>query len=80
MASAKIAVSLKKDTVDHLDRLVDEGVYPSRSRAIQDALDERLSKLSRDRLAKECAKLDPAYESALAEEGMGSEVDQWPEY
>ncbi len=80
MASAKIAVSLKRDTVKHLDRLVDEGVYPSRSRAIQDALEERLSRLSRDRLARECAKLDPEYESALAEEGLGSEVEQWPEY
>jgi Arc/MetJ-type ribon-helix-helix transcriptional regulator len=80
MASAKIAVSLKRDTVDRLDRLVDEGVYPSRSRAIQEALEERLSKLSRDRLARECAKLDPEYESSLAEEGMGVEADQWPEY
>lgn len=80
MASSKIAVSLKKDTVDHLDRLVEEGIYPSRSRAIQEALEETLSRLSRDRLARECAKLDPEYESALAEEGMGLEVDQWPEY
>jgi Arc/MetJ-type ribon-helix-helix transcriptional regulator len=80
MASAKIAVSLKRDTVDRLDRLVDEGVYPSRSRAIQEALDERLSKLSRDRLARECAKLDSEHESSLAEEGMGLEADQWPEY
>ncbi|MFV2072652.1 MAG: ribbon-helix-helix domain-containing protein [Thermoanaerobaculales bacterium] len=80
MASSKIAVSLKKDTVERLDRLVVEGVYPSRSRAIQEALEERLSRLSRDRLARECAKLDSAYESALAEEGMVSEIDQWPEY
>ena len=80
MASAKIAVSLKRDTVDLLDQLVEEGVYPSRSRAIQEALEERLSRLSRDRLARECAKLDPKYESALAEEGMGLEADQWPEY
>jgi len=80
MASAKIAISLNKDTVDRLDRLVSEGVYPSRSRAIQEALEERLARLSRDRLARECAKLDPAYESALAEEGMSSEVEQWPEY
>ena len=80
MASAKIAISLKRDTVDRLDQLVDEGVFPSRSRAIQEALEERLSRLSRDRLAKECAKLDPEYESALAEEGMGLEADQWPEY
>ncbi len=80
MASAKIAVSLNKETVDRLDRLVNEGVYPSRSRAVQEALEERLSRLSRDRLARECAKLDPEFESALAEEGMSSEVDQWPEY
>ena len=80
MASAKIAVSLKRDTVDRLDQMVDEGVYPSRSRAIQEALEERLSRLSRDRLARECAKLDPKYESALAEEGMGLEADRWPEY
>ena len=80
MASAKIAISLNKDTVDRLDRLVGEGVYPSRSRAIQEALEERLARISRDRLAKECAKLDPGYESELAEEGMVSEVDQWPEY
>jgi len=80
MASAKIAVSLNKSTVERVDRLVQKGVYPSRSRAIQDALDERLSRLSRDRLARECAKLDPEYEAALAEEGMSSEGEQWPEY
>ena len=80
MASAKIAVSLDKATVERLDRLVVEGVYPSRSRAIQEALEERLSKLSRDRLARECTKLDPEYEVALAEEGLVSEHEQWPEY
>jgi len=80
MAKAKIAVSLHTSTVGHLDRLVEQGVYPSRSRAIQDAVDERLARLTRDRLARECAKLDPEYEAALAEEGMGSEAEQWPEY
>ncbi len=80
MARAKIAVSLNKETVERLDRLVVKGVYPSRSRAIQEALEERLARLSRNRLAKECAKLDPGYEAALAEEGMGAEVEQWPEY
>ena len=80
MARTKIAVSLHKDTVEHLDRLVEQGAYPSRSRAIQDAVDETLARLTRDRLARECAKLDPEYEAALAEEGMGSEAEQWPEY
>jgi Arc/MetJ-type ribon-helix-helix transcriptional regulator len=80
MASAKIAVSLHKDTVELLDRLVEQGAYPSRSRAIQEAVDERLARLTRDRLARECAKLDPDHEAALAEEGMGPEAEQWPEY
>jgi Arc/MetJ-type ribon-helix-helix transcriptional regulator len=80
MASAKIAVSLNKNTVAHLDRLVGEGVYPSRSRAIQEALEERLARLSRDRLARECTKLNPQDETALAEEGMSSEAEQWPAY
>lgn len=80
MASSKIAVSLHKSTVDRLDRLVEQGVYPSRSRAIQEAVDERLSRLTRDRLAHECSKLDPGYEAALAEEGLGSEAEQWPAY
>jgi Arc/MetJ-type ribon-helix-helix transcriptional regulator len=80
MASAKIAVSLHRTTVERLDRLVEQGTYPSRSRAIQEAVDERLARLTRDRLARECAKLDPEYEAALAEEGMGSEAEQWPEY
>lgn len=63
-----------------LDRLVRTGVFPSRSRAIQDAVQERLRRLSRDRLARECAKLDPVAEAHLADEGMALEPEQWPEY
>jgi hypothetical protein len=36
--------------------------------------------MNRQRLARECALLDPAFEQALAEEGMGEELSQWPEY
>jgi len=60
MASAKIAVSLHKDTVEHLDRLVEQGAYPSRSRAIQDAVDERLARLTRDRLAASARSSTPS--------------------
>lgn len=80
MASAKIAISLSKSTVERLDRLVEKGLYPSRSRAIQEAVDERLARLSRDRLARECAKLDPEYEAELAEEGLIAGNEPWPEY
>ena len=80
MATAKIAVSLEKETVEQLDRLVAQGVFPSRSRAIQQAVADRLKRLARDRLARECAKLDPEFETSLAEEGLAAEVEQWPEY
>jgi hypothetical protein len=43
-------------------------------------MEEKLKKPKLNRLAKECAKLDPAFEKAMAEEGMGEEMEQWPEY
>ena len=80
MASAKIAVSLDRGTLERLDRLVAAGLFASRSRAIQEALEDRLARLGRDRLARECARLDPDDEIALAEQGFEAEVEQWPEY
>ncbi len=80
MTTAKIAVSMDQETVKQLDRLVARGVFPSRSRAIQLAVQERLARISRDRLARECAKLDPQFEAQLAEEDLEAEVEQWPEY
>jgi hypothetical protein len=38
---------------------------------------EKLRKPELNRLARECAKLDPALEKAMAEEGLGEELDQW---
>jgi hypothetical protein len=40
------------------------------------------SKSSRKRgsLARECAKLDPKEERALADEGLSADRDSWPEY
>lgn len=67
-------------TLQRLDRLVRDRVFPNRSKAIQDAVEEKLEKLERNRLARECAKLDPGTEKAMAEEGMDGELDQWPEY
>lgn len=45
-----------------------------------DVVHELLDCLSRDRLAHECAKLDPVAEASLAEEGIAAEREQWPEY
>lgn len=80
MASAKIAITIDENTLHRLDRLVKERVFLNRSKAIQDAVEEKLEKLERNRLARECAKLDPGAERAMAEEGMDEELEQWPEY
>jgi len=80
MASAKIAITIDEHTLQRLDRLVRDRVFPNRSKVIQDAVEEKLKKLERNRLARECAKLDPAVEKAMAEEGVGEELKQWPEY
>jgi metal-responsive CopG/Arc/MetJ family transcriptional regulator len=80
MRTSKVAISIEKATLEQLDRLVRNKLFPSRSRAIQEAIEEKLSRLKRTRLAEECAKLDPAAEQAMAEEGLSEELNQWPEY
>jgi hypothetical protein len=36
--------------------------------------------MKRSRLSLECAKLDPKFEKAMAEEGLVEDVSQWPDY
>ena len=80
MATVKIAVTLDRDIVAQLDQLVEENKFPNRSRAVQEAVSDKLDRLQRSRLARECAKLDPAFEKALAEEGLAQDWKEWPEY
>ena len=80
MSTAKIAITLDPGSLRTLDRLVRRGVFPSRSRAIQEAVNEKLARLERRRLAEECAKLDPDFEQALADEGLAAERGSWPAY
>lgn len=80
METAKVAISINKDTLRKLDRLVEDKVFPNRSRAIQEAVEDKLNRLGRNRLAKECAKLDPVFEQSLAEEGISGELKEWPVY
>ncbi len=80
MATVKIAVTLDEAIVAHLDKLVAENQFPSRSRVVQEAVRDKLDRLKRGRLARECAKLDPTFEKALAEEGMAADFSEWPEY
>lgn len=80
MGKAKIAITMDEEFIIELDKLVKEHFFQNRSQAIQDAVSEKLSRMKRTRLSAECAKLDPAFEKAIAEEGMAEDVAQWPEY
>ncbi len=80
MSKTKIAITLDEKFIEQLDRLVSENVFQNRSQAIQEAVDEKLKRLKRTRLAKECSKLDLAFEKAMAEEGLSEDLSQWPKY
>lgn len=80
MRSAKIAITITSELLTRLDRLVAEKRFPNRSQAVQQALRDQLDKLDRNRLARECAKLDPQAEQRMAEEWFSGEAEQWPEY
>jgi metal-responsive CopG/Arc/MetJ family transcriptional regulator len=80
MATAKIAISIEKDVLNRLDLLVKSHIFPNRSKAIQEAVKEKLNKIEDNRLEVECSKLNPEFEQALADEGISSEVEEWPEY
>jgi len=77
MVASKIAISIDTGLLKELDLLVANHVFPSRSRAFQEALRETIGRIKHERLARESAKLDTEEEQALAEEEMG---DTWPEY
>jgi metal-responsive CopG/Arc/MetJ family transcriptional regulator len=80
MAKAKIAISLDEETLERLDRLVKDAAYRNRSRAIEAAVSEKLERMDRTRLTRECSKLDAKAEKSLAEEGLSEDLSGWPDY
>ena len=80
MPKTKVAITLDSELVQNLDDLVAQRRFANRSQAIEAALAEKLARLAKTRLAQECAKLDPAEEKALAEEGLAGSAETWPEY
>jgi metal-responsive CopG/Arc/MetJ family transcriptional regulator len=80
MGKSKVAITLEDELFARLDELVAEQRFPSRSQAIEEAVEEKLSRVDRSRLAQECAKLDPAFEQQLADEGLTGDLAEWPEY
>jgi Arc/MetJ-type ribon-helix-helix transcriptional regulator len=79
MGRAKIAITVDEHALAEIDRLVREGLYPNRSKAIEAAVQDRLQRSKHSRLARESAKLVKSEEQALANEGYAGEND-WPEY
>ena len=80
MPKAKIAISMDGKVLERVDHLVRRRVFTNRSQAIENAVIDKIGRLDRIRLATECAKLDPAREKELAEEGLSAEMSEWPEY
>ncbi|MBI4633987.1 MAG: ribbon-helix-helix protein, CopG family [Deltaproteobacteria bacterium] len=80
MGKAKIAITLDAEFIDEIDKLVEKNYFQNRSQAIRNAVSEKLARIKRSRLSLECAKLDPAFEKSMAEEGLSEDVSQWPEY
>jgi len=80
MPATKIAVTVDEGIVKQIDRLVREGKYRSRSKAVQDALKDRLRNWRRKRMLEEVSKLDPREERDLAEEPLHMEGEEWERY
>jgi metal-responsive CopG/Arc/MetJ family transcriptional regulator len=80
VSHTKVAITIDEGMLARVDALVRRKVFSNRSRAIQQAVREKLERLERNRLAEECARLDPSFERALADEGLSEELAAWPEY
>ncbi len=78
--TTKIAISIDKRVLNRIDRLVENRIFTNRSRAIQTAIEEKISKLDKSRLAVESAKLNKAEEQQLSYEGSHIDLTEWPEY
>ena len=80
MGAAKVAITIEEELLKRVDQLVEQRRFPNRSRAIQEAVREKLDRLDRGRLARECAKLNRALEQKVAEEGLAGDLEEWPEF
>ena len=79
MGREKVAITIEGGLLRRLDLLVAEKRFPNRSRAIQEAVEEKLARMDRTRLAAEAGKLDRRLEQKLADEGLAGDAE-WPEF
>lgn len=80
MSTAKIAISIDNRLLEKIDQLVKKNIFPSRSKAIQEAVKETVERHDKKGLARECAKLDPVFEQIMADEGLAKDTEIWPGY
>lgn len=80
MRKTKVAITIDENLVERIDRLVTQRRFSSRSSAFQRAVEAQLERLDRNRLARECGKLDQKQERIVAEEGASRDLEGWPEY
>ena len=72
----KIAITIDENLLSEIDYLVEQKVYPSRSKAIEANLEINRDSLRRRRFEIECAKLDSQEEQEFSELGG---FDDWTE-
>jgi metal-responsive CopG/Arc/MetJ family transcriptional regulator len=80
MPAAKVAITIEEQLLKRIDRLVAQRKFPNRSRAIQEAVRDKLDRLEHGRLARECAKLSRSAEQKMADEGLAEDLEAWPEF
>ena len=80
MPAEKIAITLDRDLLKEIDRGVKSGLFRNRSRAIEEAVREKIERQRKSRVLTEAKKLNPKEERALAEEGITGEEAAWPAY
>jgi len=80
MPKTKVALTLEAELVTRVDELIAQQRFRSRSQVVEAALAEKLQRMARTRLARECGKLDPKEEKAFAEEGLSGSLEAWPAY
>lgn len=80
MSTSKVAITVEEETLRRIDELVANGVFANRSKAFQAALEEKIQRIDRFRLAKESSKLNQKHERKMSEEGLSIDNEEWPEY
>jgi Arc/MetJ-type ribon-helix-helix transcriptional regulator len=74
MVKAKITITMNVGILKKIDVMVERKVFRNRSKAIQEVIGEKLSLMPKNRLARECNKLDAKFEKALADAWIYSEL------